>query len=198
MKKLKLTLFSLLISGCLVSSTIAGAQPNLSKQLAQTMKTALISTLATQDVKDWKVGDEAIYLIKLDGKDSIHVRSFVHSEEGNSIFYHIESKGLINQEEIVRINRDTGVIEEYRVNGEKRAIPDISTKIIKQKDGVEVTVPAGTFRTTYRRVILVSIGQEMDRWSTQGLPLNGIVKDKIIISGEEYEFTTLLVSFTKK
>ncbi len=199
MKKLSLTLCSLLILGCLVSPIIVGAQLNFSKQLIQAVKTQLISNLAIQRSIDWKVGDEVIFVIDagLAGKIG-RMRSFVHSEIGNSVWVHTEITVSTKKEVKAKINRDTGEIEEYIEDGQAKTPPESNIEVIEQADGGEIIVPAGEFHTVYVKAKSMTNGQKeiLEFWiNERDTAMEGIVQMKTKAGGPTV--TLSLVSFTK-
>ncbi len=199
MKKLSLTLCSLLVLGCLVSPVPSSAQPNLPKQLIQTLETSVIPNFAIQRLIDWKVGDEANFVIKAGFFGEVgRMKKFVHSEVGNSIWLHTEITGQMNKVVKAKINRDTGEVEEYIEDGQAKTPPDSSLEVIDQADGGEITVPAGTFHTVYIKAKSTTNGREqvLELWLNQrDTTMEGMVQLKTKASG--FKITLSLVSFTK-
>ncbi len=204
MKKLSLTLCSLLALGCLVSSIPSGAQPNLSKQLMQALEINLIPTFALRRLIDWKVGDEANFVVMIGDLEAVRIKEFVHSEVGDSIWIHMQITGLVNREVRTKINRDTAKIEEYLEDGQV-ATPYVDPlEIIVQADGGKITVPAGEFHTVYIKAKSKkgdSAERKFEFWLNQrDTTMRGLVRRKTTVksNGEITIITTSLLNFTKK
>ena len=145
---------------------------------------------------DWKVGDSANYDITGGpfGKMGTMTKA-VTKEEGETLWLKQELN-LMSQHEVIEIqlNRTDGTILKIIRNGKEEKIPDDKLEIISQ-EYVDVTVPAGTFKSLH---IIGKTKQikSLELWANpQDTCMEGTLKQ--IVDASLIKMTFVLTSFNK-
>lgn len=184
---------SLFVIAALVVSSVPARAEN---QLINTLNHALLQQ-STLNLIDWKIGDSMAYNIKVFGSNMGTSTKAVTREEGNAIWME-QSMALMgqNQKAEALIDRATGKILKYIVNGKEQTVPDEALEIISQ-DYVDVTVPAGTFKSIHIVAKSESI-QKMELWANPSETcMDGALKTIVKSSQLPVEITLELTSFRR-
>lgn len=105
----------------------------------------LVSSFSTENLINWKVGDEADFNISMGflGKGTMH--KFVAKDEGEALWV-TQDMNIMNQRQKVEvlIRKADGTILKMLQNGKETQVPKDKFEIDEQ-EVTTVTVPAGTF-----------------------------------------------------
>jgi hypothetical protein len=157
------------------------------------MQTALEAT-ALQGI-DWKVGDSSEYSVKLKGMKLGTMSQSVTADEGAS-FWLKQEMNLMIQKQVVELlmERATGKILKYKLNGKEQAPPNETVEVIDQ-EYTEVTVPAGTFKAVHITAKTTQV-PKLDIWlNPTDTVMDGMLKT--IVPQQGMEMVIELTKFTR-
>ncbi|MFC2074687.1 hypothetical protein ACFLRA_00240 [Bdellovibrionota bacterium] len=103
----------------------------------------MLSLQGIQYVINWNVGDYTVYDMEM--MFGGEMRKEVTSLEDHALWLsQTMDFGFFQAESRIKIDRRTGEILEFWVNGEKQEIPETDVSLVKQEED-HITVPAGEF-----------------------------------------------------
>ena len=145
MKKIGISLMIM----ALLSGVDARAQGNLFQEIILSdLQASIARERVEKNVIDWRVGERSEYKMKAVIGNLGDLMKRVDREEGNAIWLISEMTGQQAQKVEAKLDRATGQILDYIVNGQRETPPDNGFELISQ-DEQTITVPAGTFRTIH-------------------------------------------------
>ncbi len=143
----------------------------------QSLQQSIMSEVEANNLP-WTVGDYANYNIDmgfLKGTMEMKVR-----EEVTEGFWLEQNVDMMIQKQKIEmlVDKTNGQILQLLVNGEKQSIPEPGqTEIIDMKEET-ITVPAGTFLTTYLKIKDSTQDAESQIWVNTDIPIAGMVQQK--------------------
>ena len=127
----------------------AHAQANVYQEIfLADLQASVAMERAEKNVINWQVGERSEYKMKASIGSLGDMKKWVDREEGNAVWLITEMTGQLNEKAEAKIDRATGQILEYIVNGQRQNPPNNTGEIISQEEAT-ITVPAGTFRTIH-------------------------------------------------
>lgn len=141
-------------------------------------------TMSAASNLNWKVGDVLNLSIDVANflKGTAKVEVTKDEAEGFTLVQNIE---LAGQKQVVEavIDKDTGQIKKYKVNGQDQPPPDTSgTKLIKQEQA-HITVPAGSYDCIHI-VMEDAQKQQSEAWiNPMAVPIIGLLKQTATAQG---------------
>ncbi len=181
-----------IVAALLVGSSPARAESALIDTLNQTLVQQ-----SQLNLIDWKIGDSMAYNIKAFGSNMGTSTKTVTREEGNALWME-QSMAMMGQNQKVEalIDRASGKILKYIVNGKEQSVPDDALEIISQ-DYADVTVPAGTFKSIHIVAKSKSI-QKLELWANPSETcMDGALKTIVKSSQLPVEITLELTTFRR-
>lgn len=144
----------------------------------------------------WKVGETADYKINMgfiSGTAHMQVRELI--AEG---FWVQQDIAIMGQQQKVEIlfDKNTGKILQLIVNGEKQTPPDAGDQEVVETKEAQITVPAGTFKTIYVKILNKKDNKTSEAWVNMAeIPIAGLVKQ--VSPGPMGNVTLELTAFNK-
>lgn len=152
---------------------------------------------------DWKVGDFQDRQIKKSGLNVGTLQSIVTKNEGAAFWLWNELKIVFQPKEIIEtlIERKTGRILRYIVNGKEQSPPEMTDNCVKISQVTEqIKVPAGTYNSI--RVVTRCPEDTTAQWTAPTkVNMSGFIKLAMLNENEDLnkpEYTAELIKFGKK
>lgn len=127
---------------------------------------------------NWHVGDKAEYNLKMaffEGTAVMKVAS--ETNEGFWLNQDIDLGPLGQQKAEMLIDKNTGKILQYKVNGQDQQIPDQGDVEVLETSEANITVPAGSFDCMYVKM-KDGEGQIIEMWvNPTAVPIMGLIKN---------------------
>lgn len=187
---------SALILAISIFSATAFASPNNFFGLQEFQTQVMLQSQEAFNL-EWKVGDNANYDINMGfikGKMNMSVREEV--SEGFWIEQNMDLGFLGKQKAEMLIDKYTGEILQFIVNGEKQDIPSQEDQEVIDMKEANVSVPAGSFDCVYLKVRNKKDNKESEAWVNPNLiPVSGLIKQ--VAPGPMGKVTVSLTSFNK-
>lgn len=187
---------SLIISAVLIISTAATAAQSAGQFLFSN-QVQLMQDFVTENALGWKVGDTNSYKLNMGGFINGTMKMYVREFVGDDAWM-VQDIDLMIQKQKVEalIDTNTGELKKLLVNGQEQQRPEPNFEVIEQKQ-VNVTVPAGTFKTMYIKIKDNSQnGQITEQWvNPREIPINGMAKS--LADSQLGKVTIELTSFKK-
>ena len=171
--------FRILMLGVAMSVAGTAAQANVFT-VSQIHSEALttLNTISTMALINWKVGDSADMKVELGGMPfggTMHKEAT--KEEGTGIWLKSQlNLTIMNDEQEMLLDRNTGKVLKFIHNGKEEALPDEKITIVKT-EAAQITVPAGTFKCMH---IVAKSDQvpAIELWeNTRDVSLDGALKE---------------------
>lgn len=164
-------------AAAMVAFGVSQANANISTINIVELQTALTVQAHMRAGLNWHVGDKASYNIDLGGFIKGTSNNFVREDTGTG-YWMVQDMDLMIQKQKaeILINKSTGQIEKFLVNGQEQSIPKSDTEIVEMKES-HVTVPAGSFDCIYAKIRDKSENKITEAWiNPQVVPMNGMLK----------------------
>jgi hypothetical protein len=183
--------------GVVLACSVASAQAQ-EFTVAEFNTQDLLRSVSTLSLINWKVGDSQDYKVVLSGFGMEGTLAKVATKEennGTAIWVKNEMKlPIMNDTQEILFDRNTAKVLKYIHNGKEEQLPDDKIEIVETKNE-EVTVPAGTFKSTH--VIAKSKQvKQIDIWiNPRDISLDGAAK--MFMDQGQVKITMELTKFTK-
>jgi hypothetical protein len=174
MKKIGISLFML----AAMLGMNAQAEVNIYQEIMLAdLQASIAQERAEKNAINWRVGERSEYKMQASIGNLGDLKKRVDRAEGNAVWLITEMTGRRNEKTEAKIDRATGQILEYILNGQRQAPPVDRSEIVSQ-DEQTITVPAGTFRTIHA---VVNTNQtevkQVEVWvNTRQIVIDGIAK----------------------
>ena len=172
---------ALLALAVLFSASLGFAQPNITATDIidyKALQSAVMSDAKVNQGLDWKVGDTADYKLKA-GFINGTVHSFVREILEAGIWMQQDMDlGFAGKQKVeILFDKLTGQVLEILANGEKQTPPSADDFEVIEFKEAQVTVPAGSFRCVYAKILNKKDNKESEAWmNPQEIPMSGTIK----------------------
>ncbi len=126
----------------------AQASPSLDQVVVSNLVAQAQASAAAYAI-EWKVGDQADFILNLGGFGKGTLKKSVTQDQGDSLWIVQDVEILFQKQKVeILLSKVDGKILKMLVNGQEQEVPNDSIEIISQ-EYTEVTVPAGKFEAVY-------------------------------------------------